>query len=319
MKMIVVTGAAGFIGSHLVDRLVSEGHQVVGYDDLSLGKIENLGKSLNCDNFRFKKLDVTDSEALRADLVNYQFLELELWHLAANSDIQAGVLNSEVDLRKTFLTTYATLEACRHLPLTAIYFASSSAVFGDHEVSLREDTAPLLPISNYGAMKLASEAIISAFVEGRPTKQMIFRFPNVVGSRATHGILHDFFNRYTQSRIKLEVLGNGSQEKQYLHVSELIEAMLIAKEKALKKRELINIGLTESTTKVRTIAEMFRRLVDPRLELVFGLEPRGWVGDIPKFRMDASKLYKLGWHPRYKSDEAVELAIRELRMERGFE
>src|SRR5258706_2399404 len=190
-----VTGAAGFIGSHLVDRLLSLGNRVVGIDNMTLGRDANLVSASKNPNFRFARLDANDVAGC------LQFLKAEpapvqmVWHMAANSDIQAGGVNPDVDLNATFLTTYNTLKVMQALDIAEIAFASSSAIYGEHDGVLREETGPLFPIFSYGAMKLASEAVISAAIERFAGRGWIFRFPNVVGSRSTHGVIYDFLKK----------------------------------------------------------------------------------------------------------------------------
>jgi UDP-glucose 4-epimerase len=195
--------------------------------------------------------------------------------------------------------------------ITKIAFASSSAIYGEHPGVLREETGPLFPISNYGAMKLASEGAISAAVEHLGGRAWIFRFPNVIGSRSTHGVIHDFIRKLRQNPAELEVLGDGTQQKPYLHVSELIDAMIFAWEKTRERVNCFNIGPTGSSTTVRFIAEAVVRAVAPKAKIKYGAGGRGWVGDVPRFDYSIAKIQKLGWTPKLNSDEAVELAIRE--------
>ena len=308
---LLVTGAAGFIGSHLVDRLLAKGHRIVGLDNMLLGREENLAAALENPNFQFRRLDVNDSKACTEFLQTIKEGFEMVWHMAANSDIQAGVVDPDVDLTATFSTTYNSLKLMKAFAITKIAFASSSAIYGEHPGVLREETGPLFPISNYGAMKLASEGAISAAVEHLGGRAWIFRFPNVIGSRSTHGVIHDFIRKLRQNPAELEVLGDGTQQKPYLHVSELIDAMIFAWEKTRERVNCFNIGPTGSSTTVRFIAEAVVRAVAPKAKIKYGAGGRGWVGDVPRFDYSIAKIQKLGWTPKLNSDEAVELAIRE--------
>ena len=214
----LVTGAAGFIGSHLVDRLLERGARVIGIDNLVLGTKANLQQALCDPHFQFGALDLNETgpclEFLSAKAAGRSIDTV--WHLAANSDIQAGVRDPDVDLRLTFLTTFNVLKMMHELRIPRIVFASTSAIYGDRDGALVEDSGPLFPISSYGAMKLASEGIISAALERFLERAWICRFPNVVGSRATHGAIYDFIRKLRANPAELEVLGDGAQEKPYL-------------------------------------------------------------------------------------------------------
>ncbi len=309
----VITGAAGFIGSHLTDRLLGLGREVIGLDNMLLGRRENLAAALGNPKFHFHEMDVNDPEAcaaLVARIASSRPVEA-VWHLAANSDIQAGGLNPEVDLRATFMTTFNVLRMMQALKIPEIIFASTSAIYGEHPGAVREDAGPLFPISNYGAMKLASEGLISAALERYLRRACLCRFPNVVGSRATHGAIYDFIAKLRRNPSELEVLGDGNQEKPYLHVGELIDAMVHIFVGRHSKLEFFNIAPDSSASTVRYMAEAVIREMAPGARIRYTGGSRGWIGDVPKFAYSIEKIKAAGWTPRLTSNQAVDLAIRE--------
>ena len=191
-------------------------------------------------------------------------------------------------------------------------FASTSAIYGVLPGLMREDAGPLFPISNYGAMKLASEAVISAALEAFLERAWIFRFPNVVGSRATHGAIYDFVQKLKKNPAELQVLGDGSQEKPYFHVADLLEAMLFIVDTARERLNFFNIGTAETVTGVRYMAEAVVRRQAPGAAIRYGAGNKGWVGDVPRFNYSIAKLKQLGWSPRLTSDQAVDRAVDEV-------
>jgi len=297
-----------------VDALLARGATVIGLDNLKLGRRSNLAQALAHSRFQFFQVDLNDLEACRNILaqVRQDGPVQMVWHLAANSDIRAGVADPDVDLRDTFLTTYHVLKLMREEDIRRIAFASTSAIYGVHAGPLREDTGPLWPISNYGAMKLASEAIISAGLESFLQQAWIFRFPNVVGSRATHGALYDFVLKLKQNPSELEVLGDGTQAKPYCHVGELVDAMLFIVQRADQRLNCFNIGTADSVTPVSYIAEAVVRRMAPGARIRYTGGTKGWVGDVPHFNYSIDKLKQLGWSPRLTSNQAVDRAVEEL-------
>ena len=298
---ILVTGSAGFVGCNLARTLIDRRHRVIGFDNLSRGRIENLAAITHHPGFVLETVDLADRQALSAALARHHREEpiAEIWHLAANSDIPAGVEDPAVDLRDTFMTTFNLLWVMRELAIPVLAFASSSAVYGNLPgVKLAESTGPCFPISNYGAMKLASEAAISAAVESHLAQAFIFRFPNVVGVPATHGAIYDFVRKLRETPEQLDVLGDGTQQKCYLHVEDLVDAMLFIREHTKERLSCFNIGADDCGVTVRFIAEETAAAVAPGARIVFGETDRGWVGDVPRFALAVEKLHALGWLPR---------------------
>jgi len=303
---ILVTGGAGFIGSRLCRYLVGNGHQVTAYDNLMLGRKELLGDLLQKRHFTFLERDLT----LDADLSGTVSQHELVIHLAANSDILQGSRQTDLDYRHGILATYKVLEAMRTTDVKRIVFASTSAIYGEARVKpTPEDYGPLVPISLYGASKLASEALICAFAHNFGIRSWIFRFANVVGPNLTHGAIFDFVRRLRERPDRLSVLGNGKQSKSYLHVDDCISGIWFAVETA--KAEVNIFNLTSGTvTDVKTIAEEVVRQMGNKARLEFGTEDRGWRGDVPVTWLDGGRLGALGWKPGHSSAEAVQLAVK---------
>ena len=313
----LITGAAGFIGSQLADALLADGDSVAGVDDFYLGKPAHLAIARANPRFSFVEADVSEvATAIDA------FSKLTdggppdiVWHLAANSDIAAGVADPSIDFRRTLQTTFATIEAAKSVGARAIAFASTSAVYGERETLLTEDTGPLLPISNYGAAKLAGEALLSAAAESSLDRLWIFRFPNVIGPRGTHGAMVDFAGRLACRPASLRVLGDGTQTKPYLHVAELIEAMRFIVANASERRNVFNIGPESAGSRVSFLAETMIARMAPGTPVAYTGGDRGWVGDVPRFSYSVERLARLGWRPKLSSDDAVRRAAGELALE----
>ncbi|RIX75355.1 SDR family NAD(P)-dependent oxidoreductase [Acidovorax cavernicola] len=315
MKLHLITGGAGFVAVNLTRRLLQEGSAVLALDDLSRGRRELVAEFDSNPSFIFRQVDCSDLEALSAAIQEVGAPVAHVWHLAANSDIPAGVTDPRIDRDRTFLTTFAVLEAMRRHEIPELHFASSSAIYGDlGEREIHEDIGPLQPISNYGAMKLASEVQIRAAVEAFLPRADIFRFPNVIGVPATHGVIFDFIRKLKATPDQLQVLGNGTQQKAYLHVDDLIDAMLHVS-RIEGRYNVFNIGPKDDGVTVRMIAQTVRDRVSPKAEIVFGEGNRGWVGDVPRFRYSTQRLAASGWSPQLDSTQAMVRAVDEIARE----
>lgn len=305
MKKLII-GGAGFIGSVLVRNFLQNNDDVIVIDNLSLGSI----KFIDTTKVEFHQLNINSTDEV-LEILQGKSID-EVWHLAANSNIPAGIDDINIDLNNTFMSTVSILKIMKKLSFKKLFFSSSSAVYGYNQNKLHEDIGPLMPISNYGAMKLSSEAIISASLESFLDKACIFRFPNVVGVPSTHGVIFDFIQRLKKNPSVLEVLGNGTQQKTYLHVSELIDAMMFINQNTEDGLHYFNIGSMDNGLLVKQIAEETIKLVSPDAKINYQKTDRGWVGDVPRFIYSVEKLKKLGWSPKMSSLDAVKKAIREI-------
>jgi UDP-glucose 4-epimerase len=304
---ILVTGGAGFIGSHLCDALLAEGHALVAIDDLSLGRRENLAHLVRLPDFDLQIGDVIDDGWFVPLVVEGGFDCV--FHMAANSDIARSHASPSIDLERTFLTTFKVLEAMRLSGIRQLVFASTSAIYGETEGRVGEDHGPLRPISHYGAGKLASEAFITSYGENYGIQSWITRFPNVVGPRATHGAIYDFVQRLAVDPTRLRVLGDGTQQKPYLFVRDLVDAIVLVWKTTSERVNAYNVGVDSSTT----VADIARFVIEEGglgafIDYTGG--SRGWVGDVPKFAYDISRISALGWKAGMTSDEAVRAAAR---------
>jgi UDP-glucose 4-epimerase len=309
MSRVLVTGGAGFIGSHLVDRLIKEGNEIIVLDNLSSGKKEFIQHHFNNPNFKFYKVD------LLTDEINGYFKGVdEVWHLAANADVRKALKDTEVDIKQNILVTYRVLEAMRKNNVKKIIFTSSSTVYGEAKKIPTPENYPCKPISLYGVSKLACEGLISAYVHTFDLNAVIFRLANIIGHRLTHGVIYDFIQKLKRNPNELEILGDGNQKKSYLYVEDCVNGMIFASRKVKSNLEIFNLG-SEDWITVKEIAEIVYKELNLNPKLRFGESDRGWKGDVPLMLLDISKIKKLGWKPRYNSKEAVELTVKELKEE----
>jgi UDP-glucose 4-epimerase len=305
---ILVTGGAGFIGSHLNDALLEKGNEVYCVDDLSLGSEENIRHLFDNKFFQFQRMDVTKGNEL-SDYIRDKGIQC-IFHLAANSDIQQGAANPAIDLERTFMTTYKVLEAMRSNAVKDLVFSSTSAIYGEKNVAISEDEGPLQPISLYGAAKLCSESYISAYCHNFGIRAWICRFPNVVGDRSTHGVIYDFVRKLDRDPKRLEILGDGKQHKPYIYVKDLVTGILFCWENSSETLNVYNLGVDSETT-VTEIAEIVVEEMGLNgANLAYTGGDRGWKGDVPFFAYDLSKVHALGWSASRTSNEAVRHSVR---------
>ena len=308
MKTLVI-GGAGFIGSHLCEALLAAGDEVHCVDDFSLGTRENVAALQGNSSFHLHETDASDYDALMS--VFQQTKPEQVFHLAANSDIQASAMNPGVEYKNTYTTTYQVLSCMRETGVKKLFFASTSAVYGDkRDEVLTENTPGLAPVSYYGAAKLGSEALISAFSFMNDFSTLVFRFPNVIGPHLTHGVIFDFIHRLWDNPRELRILGDGRQTKPYIYVKDLVEAIVQFRE-VPQGVSLYNLGV-ESATSVTHIAEIIveeMRLENVKFSYTGG--EGGWKGDVPRFQYDLTKIHQAGWHAKHTSDEAVRRTVRE--------
>lgn len=303
---ILVTGGAGFIGSHLCDALLAKGHRVFAVDNFVLGRSENI-EHIHDPKFEFVKCDVLNREQMAAI---FRIGEFDMvYHLAANSDIQKGGRDPHVDYDLTFNTTFTILDLMKEYGVKKLFFASTSAIFGETYDVLSENYGPLRPVSNYGAAKMASEAFISAYSAMYGIQVWITRFPNVVGERFTHGVIYDFIHKLQANPNELEVLGNGEQCKPYVYVRDLIDGIQYVINHSNEPFNVYMLG-SDSRTKVKEIAQMVIEEMELNATICYTGGDRGWKGDVPEFRYDLSKVNQLGWYAAHDSNASVRLAIQ---------
>lgn len=304
---ILITGGAGFIGSHLCDALYELGHEITVVDNLVLGSIENIQHLIGQPRFKFVKDNILDADIMKAVFEKGSFDMV--YHLAANSDIQKGGKDPMVDYNLTFNTTFQILQLMKEYRVQKLFFASTSAIYGETYDYLTENYGPLQPVSNYGAGKLASEAFISAFSSTYNIQTWIARFPNVVGERFTHGVIYDFINKLRNNPEELEVLGNGEQCKPYVYVKDLVNGILFVVNNSHDRYNVFNLG-SNSRTKVKEIASMVIEEMDLNANIRYTGGDRGWIGDVPEFKYNLSKVNALGWYAPNNSNESVRIAIK---------
>ncbi len=303
---VLVTGGAGFIGSHIVDSLMARGAYVRVLDNFSSGRKELI--SQHSENKRFCLVE--------GDLLNGPTLEKALedvdivFHIAADPDVRLGATNSAVHFEQNILATYKLLEAMRQAQVSNIVFTSTSTVYGEAlEVPTPEDYGPLVPISLYGASKLACEALITSYSHTFNMRSWLFRFANIIGKRSNHGIIVDFIEKLRKAPDTLEILGDGKQSKSYLHVEECVDGLLFAVENGTEQINIFNVGSEDTITATDIGMIVIREMGLEDVEITYTGGKRGWKGDVPRMMLSVDKLKELGWAPGMSSEECVRATV----------
>lgn len=297
----IITGCAGFIGSNLVDRLLSQGHQVIGVDNFSTGQRQFLEGALAHKNFRLIEIDLLNLDALKEAFRSGQMV----FHLAANADVRFGVDHPEKDLQQNTIATFNVLEAMRANGIKEIAFSSTGSIYGEAKIIPTSEDAPFpIQTSLYGASKLACEGLIQAYCEGFGFKSWIFRFVSILGERYTHGHVFDFYKQLMVNPNELKVLGNGEQRKSYLYIQDCLDAMLFGIGKFHDKVNIMNLGVNEYCQVKDSIGWISDHLgIKPKLKYSGG--ERGWIGDNPFIFLDTAKINTAGFKPKLSIKEAV--------------
>jgi UDP-glucose 4-epimerase len=303
---VLVTGAAGFIGSNMVDRLLSAGHTVVGFDNMSTGRRYFLEKATGNPRFTFHQADLLEGQNLKQAMEGCELVV----HFAANADVRFGIEHPRKDLDQNAIATWNVLEAMRERTCRRIVFSSTGSVYGEPEIFPTPETCPFpVQTSLYGASKLAAEGMIQAYCEGFGLQAYIFRFVSILGERYSHGHVFDFYRQLSEHPERLHVLGDGHQRKSYLYVQDCIDAILAALERADAKVNIFNLGTDEYCEVNDSIGWICDHLgLHPKLTYSGG--ERGWVGDSPFIFLDSSRIRALGWRPKLTIKQAVLATIK---------
>lgn len=312
---VFLTGGAGFIGSHIVDLLAPTGIDITIFDNLSNGRREFIEPHLGRKNVKFVQADLRDADRTRKEMEGHDLV----WHLAANTDIISSHDHPENDLEASVIGTFNTLNAMRQLKVRNMIFSSTGAVYGNicKDVTVSEAVGPLLPVSTYGAGKIACEAFISSFCNVYDLNAWMFRFGNVIGNRMTHGVIYDFLQRLKADPSHLLIRGDGRQEKNYFLVEECIDGMAYGYANITFDEDnpcdVYNLG-TSTITRVTDIAQIVVEELGLAGKAEIRIEgvKRAWPGDQPRVHFSPAKMSAKGWNSRKTSDESVRIAVRRM-------
>ncbi|MFC1491326.1 NAD-dependent epimerase/dehydratase family protein [Nitrospinota bacterium] len=308
-RKIFVTGGAGFIGSHLVDRLLKSGREVVVYDNFSTGFDEFLSNSVRNPSCRIVRGDLLETTRLSEAMVGADFV----FHLAANADVRFGLEQPRKDLEQNTVATFNVLEAMRANGISRIAFSSTGSIYGEASVTPTPEDAPFpVQTSLYGASKLACEGLIQAYCEGFGFRAWIFRFVSVLGERYSHGHVFDFYKKLLENPDEMHVLGDGKQKKSYIYVQDCLDAIFTAVDNASDKVNLFNLGVDDYCLVNDSIGWITEELgLSPRL--IHSGGDRGWVGDNPFIYLDCGRIRELGWRPGVSIKDGILCTLRYLR------
>lgn len=314
---VIVTGGAGFIGSHLVDKLVELGYTVIVIDNLSSGRLENVAHHLNTSRAEFLKIDLKNRE----DVVNAMKEVETVFHFAANPEVRVSTTNPDIHFNENVVATFNVLESVRLNDVKTLVFASSSSVYGEPDEIPVSEEAPIKPVSVYGASKAACENLIHAYSKLYGINAVVLRYANIVGPRLRHGVIYDFIVKLTSNKEVLEVLGDGTQVRSYLYVTDSVEATIVAWLKSHKGFNVYNVGNMDWISVNDIVNATLEELgLKGRTRLVYKpfLHGVGWPGDVKRVALKVDKLASLGWSPKLSSLEAVRKTIRDLAIELGY-
>ena len=306
--MILITGGAGFIGSNLASHLVSSGREVIVFDNLSSGCLENLNAVIGKKNFKFIKGDIRNSESINSAMKGVE----QVHNLAADPSVKDSAVKPESSFDINVSGSFNVLDAARKNDVKKIVFTSSSTVYGETKTLPTPEDHPLVPISNYAASKVACESYISSYASTYGIKGVVLRLVNIFGPPSTHGVMFDFYKKLQANPERLEILGNGKQSKSYLYISDCIDAIMLASEKQKKIYDYFNVG-SEEMTDVNEIANAMCSVLEvkPKFEYTGGV--RGWKGDVVKMLLSSKKIEKLGWKKKVNLKEGIRRYIEWLR------
>jgi len=316
LNKTLVTGGAGFLGSHLVDALLERKDDATVIDNLTSGRVENLRQASSKDGFKLVKMDLKDSFGLAEMLDGVA----TIFHFAANPEVRVGSTNPAIHFQENLLATFKLLEAARmNGRAKTIVFASTSTVYGEAaQMPTREDYGPMLPISTYGGSKLGCESLISSYAYTHGLRGLILRLGNCVGERSGHGVIADFIKKLRADPTQLEVLGDGTQTKSYIHVSDFVKGAFIALEAFLRSDRRVDVYNLSSPDQVsvKRIAQIVIEesgLRNVKMKFTGGVDGgRGWFGDVKVMHLSVEKLQNQGWQPKFNSEQAIRLAAKEL-------
>ena len=304
-----LTGAGGFIGSNLADRLLQAGHEVVGYDNFITGRERFLAQALGDPRFTLARGDTLDRDALTGAMAGCDIV----LHLAANADVRFGTAHPRKDLEQNTIATFNVLEAMRSNGIGRIGFSSTGSIYGEPQVFPTPEDAPFpIQTSLYGASKLAGEGLIQAYCEGFGMQGYIFRFVSILGERYSHGHVFDFYAQLRRDASTIRVLGNGQQRKSYLYIQDCIDAIFAVLDRAEGRVNIFNLG-TDESCQVRDLLSWICEALGVEPERHYAGGERGWIGDSPLIQLDCTRLRSLGWQPKLTIREGVLRTVQYLR------